>query len=314
MGLSKGGYRAKSLVHNNSSSVVSLILVYLVISGKGVMPLLSHLSVDKASNIAQVVSCVQDFVFLRLRKGRTMTKEQREKCHWIIHANATAGAALAAGMAQIPFLDVPFLMGLEVTMAIELGAVFGEEIDKTIAKGLVASAGGTIGGVAVFKALVGWVPSLGNMINAGTAFTMIETIGWAIAAILNERYGKLPKTLGNESESSKMDGQTGGKTLGNESESSRMGGQKGERFRRLAFRFFGAVIVFVLIAVAFFLFAPYLGGLVWQGLGWFIDFLLHSTVIQFLASVATLLSIGGVIINGMRKFANRKRHKPSSSF
>ena len=34
---------------------------------------------------------------------------------------------------------------------------------------------------SVSQALLGWLPSIGSVINASTAFTLTETIGWTIA-------------------------------------------------------------------------------------------------------------------------------------
>jgi len=76
----------------------------------------------------------------------TMTEEQRRKCHQIIHSYSASGATVAAALAQAPSTDNVILVGMEVTMTIQLRAVFGAEIGESVAKGIVASVGATIGG------------------------------------------------------------------------------------------------------------------------------------------------------------------------
>lgn len=110
-----------------------------------------------------------------------MTESQRKKCHAIIHGAATSGAAAAAGMAQLPGADAPVLIGIEISMTIALGAVFGISLTESAAKSIVLSNLAAYAGRGISQALIGWIPGLGNIINAGTALTLIETMGWAIA-------------------------------------------------------------------------------------------------------------------------------------
>ncbi|MBK1986788.1 hypothetical protein A0J48_004390 [Sphaerospermopsis aphanizomenoides BCCUSP55] len=110
-----------------------------------------------------------------------MNEHQKTKCHQIIHGAALSGAGLAAGMAQVPGADVPLLMGIEITMTISLGSVFGISLTESAAKSIVLAQIATIAGRGVSQALVGWIPLFGNAINAGTAAGVIEAMGWAIA-------------------------------------------------------------------------------------------------------------------------------------
>ena len=106
---------------------------------------------------------------------------EKIKCHKIIHTASISGGAIAAAMAQIPGGDVPILIGIEVTMVISLGAVFGVSISETSAKGIIASTTAYIVGRGTSQALVGWIPAYGNVINSATAITLIEVVGWAVA-------------------------------------------------------------------------------------------------------------------------------------
>ena len=110
-----------------------------------------------------------------------MTSEQKSNCNRIIHAAAVSAAAVGGGMAQLPGADVPVIIGIEISMTISLGAVFGISLNESSAKSIVVATIGTIAGRGISQALVGWIPGLGNLVNAGTAFGVVEALGWAIA-------------------------------------------------------------------------------------------------------------------------------------
>jgi uncharacterized protein (DUF697 family) len=118
---------------------------------------------------------------LNTLKIYNMNPEQKKKCHAIIHGAATSGAGAAAGMAQLPGADVPVLIGIEISMTIALGAVFGISLTESSAKSFVVAYLASYAGRGISQALLGWIPGLGNAINAGTAFGLIEAMGWAIA-------------------------------------------------------------------------------------------------------------------------------------
>jgi uncharacterized protein (DUF697 family) len=111
-----------------------------------------------------------------------MTDAQKRKCHAIIHGASVSGAGIAAAMAQLPGADNVALVALEVGMTISLGAVFGISLSESAAKSIIAGAAGTLVGRGISQFLFGWVPGLGNAINAGTAATVIEGLGWALAS------------------------------------------------------------------------------------------------------------------------------------
>lgn len=116
-----------------------------------------------------------------LRLGtEIMTEEQKNKCHAIIHAAATAAAAVGAGLAQLPCSDAAIIVPIQVAMIISLGAVFGISITESAAKTAIAEALGTTIGRGISQVLVGWLPGIGNAINAGTAFSITEALGWLV--------------------------------------------------------------------------------------------------------------------------------------
>ncbi|WP_207749341.1 MULTISPECIES: hypothetical protein [unclassified Ruminococcus] len=66
-------------------------------------------------------------------------------------------------------------------MAVSLGKVFGITLDQSAAKAAVASAAAATVGRTASQVLVGWIPGVGNIINATTAATITEAIGWIMA-------------------------------------------------------------------------------------------------------------------------------------
>lgn len=110
-----------------------------------------------------------------------MTEDQRNKCHAIIHTASAAAAGVGAGLAQIPGSDNALLTPIQLTMTILLGKVFGIELSETTAKATLASVTASTIGRTVSQVLIGWIPGLGNAINATTAAGLTETMGWALA-------------------------------------------------------------------------------------------------------------------------------------
>lgn len=118
-----------------------------------------------------------------------MTAGQRTDCRFIIHGAAAAATGVGAGLAQLPGADSALLIPIQIGMVVALGKVFGVHITDSAAKGVVLSMAATYGGRLVSQWLVGWIPGIGNAINAGTAAALTEWMGWAVA----EKYdqGKL---------------------------------------------------------------------------------------------------------------------------
>ena len=110
-----------------------------------------------------------------------MTNSQKNQCHAIIHTATAACTAVGGGMAQIPFSDAVPITAAQVTMVIGLGKVFGKSITETGAKALITGIAGPAIGRLVSQVLVGWIPGIGNAINATTAAGLTELIGWTVA-------------------------------------------------------------------------------------------------------------------------------------
>ena len=110
-----------------------------------------------------------------------MTVREKVLCNAIIHAASLATAAVGGGLAQIPTSDNLVITPIQLTMTISLGKVFGINLERSAAEAAVGSAAAAAVGRAASQVIVGWVPGVGNLINAGTALTLTETIGWILA-------------------------------------------------------------------------------------------------------------------------------------
>ena len=110
-----------------------------------------------------------------------MTSREISLCNGIIHSASAAAAVIGGGLAQVPTSDSLIITPIQLTMAVSLGKVFGITLDQSAAKATVASATATAVGRAASQVLIGWLPGVGNIINATTAATITEAIGWTMA-------------------------------------------------------------------------------------------------------------------------------------
>lgn len=113
-----------------------------------------------------------------------MTNNQNAKCHAIIHAASSFAAAVGGGLAQLPGSDNPTLIAIQATMVISIGQVFDVNLKETGARAFLSTRLSHMVGkhTARFAAqvLVGWIPGVGNLVNAATAAGITEAIGWIV--------------------------------------------------------------------------------------------------------------------------------------
>jgi uncharacterized protein (DUF697 family) len=109
-----------------------------------------------------------------------------QKVHGAIHTASAASAAVGAGLAQVPGSDMPVIVSLQTAMIIAIAEVHGVTIKKTAAADLLLTFSASVGGRALSQLLVGWIPGLGNAINASTAAAITEAIGWAAHAFFSK--------------------------------------------------------------------------------------------------------------------------------
>lgn len=110
-----------------------------------------------------------------------MKKPSRTIIHkWAAIGGATAGA-LPVGA------DAIALAAEEVLMTIRIASLFGEEISKSVAEGIIASSVGSVAGTAIFESLnVGYPFTIPAKI--AVAVGVIETLGNAIYEIYDKKY------------------------------------------------------------------------------------------------------------------------------
>lgn len=110
-----------------------------------------------------------------------MTEDQRLSCQLIVHSASAAAAAVGIGFAQIPVADSAIIIPIQVSMVIALGKLFDKHLTDSTAVGMILGSAGSYIGRALSQVLVGWVPGLGNVMNASTAAGITEIIGWSVA-------------------------------------------------------------------------------------------------------------------------------------
>ena len=52
---------------------------------------------------------------------------------------------------------------------------------KSVAEGIAKAKMAEVAGKTLASIIVGWIPGIGNVIKAGVAVTMVESIGWQTA-------------------------------------------------------------------------------------------------------------------------------------
>jgi uncharacterized protein (DUF697 family) len=110
-----------------------------------------------------------------------MKSEQKRKCHFIIHGASGAAGAMGAGLAQVVAADNLVIVPIQVAMVISLGVVFDVKLTKAAAEAVALTTAATLVGRATSQVLIGWIPIIGNAINAVTAAGITEAMGWAVA-------------------------------------------------------------------------------------------------------------------------------------
>ena len=115
-----------------------------------------------------------------------MNAKQKKECHTIIHTASVAAGGVGAGLAQIPGSDNAVITPNQLTMTISLGRVFGKSLSEASAKAALASVAAATVGRTASQVLVGWIPGIGNAINATTAAGITEAMGWLLAKEFDE--------------------------------------------------------------------------------------------------------------------------------
>ncbi|MBE6846273.1 MAG: hypothetical protein E7508_11395 [Ruminococcus sp.] len=110
-----------------------------------------------------------------------MKENETIKCNAIIHSASVAAGAAGAGLAQLPCSDNAIITPIQCAMAIGLAKVFGLELSEGAAQAAIGSAAASMVGRAASQVIIGWIPIAGNIVNAATAASLTETLGWILA-------------------------------------------------------------------------------------------------------------------------------------
>ena len=116
-----------------------------------------------------------------------------KKIHALIHTAAAASATTGGGLAQVPGSDAAVITPIQVAMIVAIGAEHGTPVGKSAAAELILPFSAAAAGRGLSQCLLGWVPGLGNAINAVTAAALMEAIGWAADAYFAEENAPLDR-------------------------------------------------------------------------------------------------------------------------
>ncbi len=81
---------------------------------------------------------------------------------------------------------MPVIMSLQTAMIGAIALEHNVQITKAAAADLLLTFAAGYGGRAISQFLLGWIPGIGNAINATTAASITEAIGWAADAYFAE--------------------------------------------------------------------------------------------------------------------------------
>lgn len=120
-----------------------------------------------------------------------MALTKNEKVHGIIHTASASAGGVGAGLAQLPMADGIPITALQVGMISGIALVHGRKITEATATAVLGTFTAGMVGRAISQWIVGWIPGWGNTINAATAVSLTEGVGWAAHGFF-ERLGEEP--------------------------------------------------------------------------------------------------------------------------
>lgn len=110
-----------------------------------------------------------------------MTEEERRiQATKIIDDVAATAATMTAVFSQIPGMGVATLTKLYLDMAKKIAALFNQDMELQAARTLVLDACERNAKAIVNKSILGWIPLMGNAINAKITFDLTKKVGWFI--------------------------------------------------------------------------------------------------------------------------------------
>lgn len=114
--------------------------------------------------------------------------DKRKQSASIIHVHALSASAIAGVTSQLSFLSIPFSAALAGNMFSRLIRTFHPDVEDV--EDVAASVGAMFIGwgsaTLIARSVIGVVPVFGNVASAAITFTLFESIGWAVYAILKD--------------------------------------------------------------------------------------------------------------------------------
>lgn len=108
-----------------------------------------------------------------------MTDENRRAIATkIIDDTAASAATMTAVFSQVPGMGAATLTKLYFEMAAKIATLFDQELKSQEARTLVLAACNRYAKSIVEKSVLGWIPLLGNAINAKITYDLTQNVGW----------------------------------------------------------------------------------------------------------------------------------------
>ncbi|MGD9950551.1 MAG: hypothetical protein AB7U29_19035 [Desulfobulbus sp.] len=119
--------------------------------------------------------------------GWVLMNSKNVRIQAIIHLATITAGTIGGGLANIPGSDMAPLTALQTAMVVAIAHEHGQDITKSTAKSLLLTFPGGYGGRAISQYLTSWIIGYGNLINAATAITITEAIGWTAHSYFSSR-------------------------------------------------------------------------------------------------------------------------------
>jgi len=107
-------------------------------------------------------------------------EERRENAAKIIDEIASNAATFTAIFSQVPGMGMATLTKYYLELAKKIAGLFEQELEVQAATSLVISACECNKQAIFNKSVLGWIPLVGNAVNAKITFDLSKNIGWFI--------------------------------------------------------------------------------------------------------------------------------------
>lgn len=116
--------------------------------------------------------------FLKAETNEMTEAERRAKATKIIDDIAKTAATATAVFSQVPGMGAATLTKLYLEMVNKIASLFNQELESQAARTLVLTGCKRYAGAIFEKSVLGWIPLVGNAINAKITFDLTKNVGW----------------------------------------------------------------------------------------------------------------------------------------